>query len=194
MITISLSPLSLRRVWVALATLAGLCAASCFAQPILFSVDSTPYDRQMNRIQPILTKAQQAAPKAQVNLHLVNNWMWDLRSIPYRFSMQWKTPNEVATGSSADCKGKAVALYARMKARGAKNIRLVIGKKSVYSRSTHAWLEWSTPTGTYVLDPTLNWTAERAERHGNRSYLPMYAYAGTKKYRAVKASTLLAAR
>ena len=43
--------------------------------------------------------------------------------------MEWKTPDEVHLGAYADCKGKAVALYNAMHARGAENVRLVIGKR-----------------------------------------------------------------
>ncbi len=106
--------------------------------------------------------------------------------------MEWKTPAEVESGAPADCKGKAVALYERMHAHGANNIRLVIGKRTATSRVTHAWISWETGDGTYVLDPTINWTAFRAEEVGNRNYIPYYAYAGNQKYRA--ASVTLYAR
>lgn len=114
--------------------------------------------------------------------------MGDLRAIPYGFSSEWKTPTEVETGPVADCKGKAVALYHKMHAAGADQVRLVIGKRTSTSRKTHAWLEWSSSGGTYVLDPTINWTARRADELGNRNYIPLYAYAGLRKYRAANAS------
>ena len=44
--------------------------------------------------------------------------------------MEWKTPNEIAHAPTADCKGKAVALYQRMRENGARNLRLVIGKRT----------------------------------------------------------------
>jgi hypothetical protein len=49
---------------------------------------------------------------------------------------------------------------------------------------THAWLEWHTANGDYVLDPTFNYTATRSEKIGRRSYVPLYAYAGNAKFRA----------
>jgi predicted transglutaminase-like cysteine proteinase len=88
----------------------------------------------------------------------------------------------------ADCKGKAVALYERMQSSGAKNVRLVIGKRVPTSLTTHAWLVWETPRGTYVLDPTFHWSACRSEEVGEESYVPHYAYAGDRKFRAVAAS------
>ena len=45
---------------------------------------------------------------------------------------------------------------------GATKVRLIIGRRATTSRSTHAWVEWETERGTYVLDPTLNWMAFRS--------------------------------
>jgi predicted transglutaminase-like cysteine proteinase len=116
--------------------------------------------------------------------------MGDLRSIPYGYTVVWKTPAEAQSGAPADCKAKAVALYEKMQANGATNVRLVIGKRTSSSRQTHAWLAWDNQGGSYVLDPTFNWTACTTERVGKKNYQPLYAYAGTKKFRA--ASTLVA--
>ena len=111
-------------------------------------------------------------------------------AIPYGYSVMWKTPAEAQSGAPADCKAKAVALYEKMQANGATNVRLVIGKRTSTSRLSHAWLAWETENGSYVLDPTFNWTACAAGRVGKNNYLPLYAYAGSKKFRA--ASTLVA--
>jgi predicted transglutaminase-like cysteine proteinase len=144
----------------------------------------------MTRIQSILF-AKGTAHKGNVSLALVNQWMGNLRSIPYGFSAEWKTPAEVQTDPVADCKGKAVALYDKMHLSGAEDIRLVIGRRTSTSRKTHAWLEWTTDGNTYVLDPTINWAACRVNDLGTRAYLPLYAYAGAHKYRAA-AGTLFA--
>jgi hypothetical protein len=95
--------------------------------------------------------------------------------------MEWKTPEEAQTSAFAGCKGKAVALYNAMHSRGAQNLRLVIGKRLLTSRKTHAWVEWSTTGGTYVLDPTINWGACRADRFGRMSYIPIYVLRGRAK-------------
>ena len=169
-----------------------LSATSSFADALLLTVDKTPYDRQMAPIRSVLT-ASAASAKGQNNasLAVVNNWMSGLRDIPYAYHLVWKTPSEVESGQPADCKGKAVALYRRMAANGATGVRLVIGKRAPTSRMTHAWLEWETSNGSFVLDPTFNYTATRMEKIGKRSYVPLYAYAGSKKFRA--ASTKLVA-
>jgi hypothetical protein len=187
MVTISMQPYTLRKIWLIIAGLICLSSLSCFANSLYLNVNSTPYDRQMARIRPVLFSGD-AASKQDLSMALVNHWIGDLRTIPYGFSTEWRTPAEVQTGSVADCKGKAVALYDMMHSRGAEDLRLVIGKRTVASRKTHAWLEWTTAGNTYVLDPTINWAACRADRLGNSSYIPLYAYAGARKYRAAAAA------
>ena len=161
-------------------------ASSSYADALLFTVSSTPYDRQMTRIHPVLTAPAHAAG-SQVSVALVNQWMSDLRSIPYGFTTFWKTPAEAQSGAPADCKAKAVALYEKMRDNGATNVRLVIGKRTATSRQTHAWLAWDTQNGSYVLDPTFNWAACTSSQVGKRNYQPLYAYAGSKKFRAASA-------
>jgi predicted transglutaminase-like cysteine proteinase len=190
MITISLSPYRFHRVILLLTLVASLISISCFASEGFTPVANTPYDHQMSRIQPVLC-AKTNHNGDTVSLSLVNHWIQDLRAIPYGFSMEWKTPSEVESAPAADCKGKAVTLYHIMQAHGADNVRLVIGRRSWLSHKTHAWLEWTTSTGTYVLDPTINWAAERADRVGQSWYIPLYAYSGNHKYRA--SSDLMAA-
>jgi predicted transglutaminase-like cysteine proteinase len=177
----------MKKTLLAVALLA-ITASSSFADALLFTVSATPYDKQMARIRPVLTASNRTSNG--VSLNIVNKWMGDLRSIPYGFTAMWKTPAEAQSGAPADCKAKAVALYEKMQANGATNVRLVIGKRTSSSRVTHAWLAWDTQGGSYVLDPTFNWTACTADKVGKRNYQPLYAYAGSKKFRA--ASTLVA--
>lgn len=187
MVLISIYPYTAKRFLLFLVALLCLCSVSSFAEPVYLKVSSTPYDRQMTRIAPVLF-SKTAGSSQNISLTLVNHWMENLRAIPYGFNPEWKTPAEVELGSVADCKGKAVALYEKMHAHGAEHIRLVIGKRTAVSRRTHAWLEWSTDNGTYVLDPTINWSACRVETVGDRAYIPLYAYAGSHKYRAATAA------
>ena len=190
MIFISLTPFPLRRLFLFLGAATCLACASCFAQPVFFAVNSTPYDNQMARVHAVLQRAK-TGHGAAVSLRLVNHWIESLRAIPYGFSTQWKTPAEVESGVTADCKGKSIALYEKMRAAGANKVRLVIGRRTPSSRSTHAWLEWSTVDGIYVLDPTINWTAYKIDEVGKDRYVPFYAYSGNHKFGAA-AATLLA--
>jgi len=136
MVPIGLCPFSRKRVigFLAFAFLV-LSVVGCFANPILLSVKNTPYDRQMARIQSVLVSVPAQSTNPELPLRLINRWIGDLRNIPYGFSMQWKTPAEVAREPVADCKGKAVALYQQMAQHGARRLRLVIGKRAPTSRS-----------------------------------------------------------
>lgn len=180
---------AMKKTFLLTAALLSIAASSSFADALLFTVSATPYDRQMARIRPVLTASSRAGSD-RVSLNIVNQWMGTLRSIPYGFTAMWKTPAEAQSGAPADCKAKAVALYEKMRANGATNVQLVIGKRTSTSRQTHAWLAWETQGDSYVLDPTFNWAACPTARAGKRNYQPLYAYAGGKKFRA--ASTLVA--
>jgi hypothetical protein len=181
MIFINLRPFAPARLFLFFAAAICLSCVSCLAHPGFFAVKSTPYDNQMSRIRPILQIAR-ASKETDLSLRVVNRWMENLRAIPYAFSQQWKTPAEVEGGVAADCKGKAVALYEKMRRYGAANLRLIIGRRTSTSRSTHAWVEWSASQSTYILDPTINWTAFKADEVGKDNYLPFYAYSGTHKF------------
>jgi hypothetical protein len=187
MIFVSINPFALKRFFFFLLAAIGFSCLSAFGQSLLLTVKSTPYDRQMNRIRPILN-AETHPVQGQISLSLVNRWMGDLRSIPYGFTQEWKTPEETQSGDPADCKAKAVALYETMTAHGATHVRLVIGKRTPASRSTHAWLEWDTEEGSYLLDPTWNWKAYSSREVSRRSYIPYYAYEGPRKFRAAQAA------
>ncbi len=184
MLFISIQPFSSRRLLAFVGTIVCLSTASCFASATFFVVASTPYDKQMNRIRPALLSAHRGEAGEKVSVALVNHWMGDLRGIPYAYQMEWKTPEEVQSREPADCKGKAVALYQRMQKQGAKNVRLVIGKRTPSSRMTHTWLLWEINGRTFVLDPTFNWIARDSEEFSEGLYVPFYAYSGDKKYRA----------
>jgi hypothetical protein len=190
MIFVSINPFALKRFFFFLLAAVGFSCLSCFGQSILLTVKNTPYDRQMSRIRPFLNSAQ-ARSNEDLSMGLVNFWMGNLRAIPYGFSPEWKTPGETESGAPADCKAKAVDLYERMQAHGARNLRLVIGKRTPESRMTHAWVEWDTANGNYLLDPTFNWRVCRVEDLRHDSYVAYFAYEGSRKYRVTQ-QTLVA--
>lgn len=193
MVPVGLCPFPTKRVigFVAFTFLV-LSVVGCFGDPILLSVKTTPYDRQMARIQPVLVSALTPSTDRELPLRLINRWIGELRNIPYGFSVQWKTPAEVAREPVADCKGKAVVLYQEMARHGARGLQLVIGRRAPTSRSSHTWVQWTTPSATYILDPTINWTAQTVDEVADNSYVPYYAYAGPQKYRAPAAGALYA--
>ena len=182
MLLISLSPLRFRKCLGSVVVCIGFTSICCFAHTMFFAVDSTPYDHQMARVYPNLLPAARY-PATWVSLMTINQWVSALRAMPYQYSRQWKTPAEVQSEQAADCKGKALLLYEKMQAMGARNFRLVIGKRRADALQTHAWVEWDTQIGTWLLDPTFNWTII-PEVHDGSHYIPFYAYDGAYKYQA----------
>ena len=146
----------------------------------------------MTPVSPVLNSAA-GALGSRTSFARINQWMTRLRAIPYRYSPQWKTPGQVTSDPAADCKGKAILLYAIMRANGARQIRFVIGKRHVADQRTHAWLEWDTTIGTFLLDPTFNTSVERVSDYYSARYIPHYAYNGARKYRAADYRTSSAA-
>jgi hypothetical protein len=104
------------------------------------------------------------------------------------FRKNGRLPTRFTPVEQLIAKGKAVALYEKMHAHGADNLRLVIGRRTASNAKTHAWVEWNTANGTYMLDPTFNWSACSPAQLGNNSYIPLYAYAGSRKYHAASAA------
>jgi len=79
-------------------------------------------------------------------------------------------------------------MYEFMQSIGATNVRFVIGKHHAGDWFTHAWVEWETADGHFVLDPTFNARVVRAEQQNSSRYIPLYVYEGTLRYRAVNAN------
>ena len=185
MCLIPLSPFRFIKYVVLGASCFCLAATSCFAQASFLTVASTPYDRQMTPVSRVLNSST-GAKAGRTSLATLNQWLTSLRAIPYRYSHQWKTPAQVDAEPVADCKGKAILLYAKMRAQGATHVRFVIGKRHLADQRTHAWLEWDTTRGTYLLDPTFKRAVERVSDSPPAMYVPHYAYTGTSKYRATE--------
>jgi hypothetical protein len=169
-----------KTLWLLIAA-SGPASVAC-GQSGFFEVVSTPYDHQMKRVQPTLTEPSAYALYGP-SLTVVNEWMNELRAMPYRYSRQWQTPYEVEFAKVGDCKGKAMVLYDWMQLNGATNVRLVIGKRREGDSLTHAWLEWQTRIGTLLLDPTFNWNAA-IKLKNRRSYIAFYGYEGRHKFQA----------
>jgi transglutaminase-like putative cysteine protease len=166
-----------------------LVSVSGFAQTMFLTVDCTPYDQQMTRVSNILN-ADTGPRISRTSLAALNHWMSRLRAMPYHYSPRWRTPEEMKSARMGDCKGKAVALYEKLRANGARNVRLVIGKHRASDLRTHAWVEWETLQGTFLLDPTFNWTAAKTDHADLSTYIPFYAYESGRKYRAFNPASM----
>jgi hypothetical protein len=181
--------LSQKRTAAVLIVFSTVVSISCFGQPTFSPVRSTPYDRQMIRVHPILSSPNEKSP-GPLALGAVNEWMTQLRAIPYQFTRYWKTPAEVNFGQTADCKGKAIALYAQLRRRGAQRVRILIGKRHIYDVNTHAWVQWETAAGSYTLDPTFSAAAVRTTELDPTTYVAFYAFDDQGKYRAGRSNLI----
>jgi hypothetical protein len=145
----------------------------------------TPYDSQMRPVQPILELGSAVERDSSVSLSRVNCWMRQLRDIPYRYSRTWVNCEKVDERGEGDCKGKALALYQRMKTIGATNLYLVIGKKDYDDSQTHVWLLWNRNGKMYNLDPTFRSRAFPQNDFEGSSYRGSYSYTGREKFNIV---------
>lgn len=146
-------------------------------------VDTTPYDSQMERIEKFIQMHANEAGDDIPTVEQVNRWLRHLHSVRYEYSRHWKTPAEMQLSRSGDCKSKAVGLYYLMRSYGARNVMLIVGRRTETSADTHAWLLWQAHGRTYILDPTNETECLDVTNTEHRQYLPHYAYCAGKKYR-----------
>lgn len=148
-------------------------------------VSNTPYDSQMTRVESFM-RTNASNPGDDIpTLDQVNGWMRQLKAIPYQYTNSWKTPGEMKASGTGDCKAKAVSLYYLMRAYGARNVMLVVGRKSSNSQGTHAWLIWKSQGRVFLLDPTAQSQAIEITGSDLKNYVPHFAYSGGKKFRPV---------
>src|SRR5256885_9108930 len=88
------APLRLRMLLFSLTACSALVSVSGLAQSRFDEVDATPYDAQMERVEPVLgmTLGWSGGP---ISVTTINEWMTGLRAMPYRYSILWKMPAEV---------------------------------------------------------------------------------------------------
>lgn len=156
-----------------------LIALHCPVDAAYHRVNATPHDHMMARIKQYLL----TSGSGTVSISEANQWMSEIRSIPYKYSSQWKSPSEVDQTGFSDCKGKSVMLFHNLKKSGAKNVALMIGKRTPSSPVQHAWVSWTVGNTTYILDPTYFSAAKKASSFQPSHYHPYYAFNGTGKYK-----------
>ena len=165
-----------------LAACLALGATHCLADTTYSVVSTTPFDRQMRPTVPLL-QTPPGRPAGDTSFATLNRWILELRVIGYEYSLDWQTPAQLASAVVTDCKGKSALLYARMRTNGLSQVYFVIGKRRATDLSTHAWVEWRSRRGTYVLDPTFSEVAMPVRALQPATYIPRYAYDGLRKYR-----------
>src|SRR4029078_6797812 len=100
MVLVSIAPFRPRRILFLAAGFSALSIATCFADSLLVTAKKTPYDHQIARIQPVLN-APTSVYHSVLPLSLVNQWIGELRAIPYSYSCGRKAPCEIGHARTA---------------------------------------------------------------------------------------------
>ena len=130
---------------------------------------STPFDEKYERVRRHL---EQAAKLEYQREHLGD---------------YWRLPYETERQGGGDCEDMAIWLYAKLLADGFEDVRFVAGL--VYDsmarthRYGHAWVQWHSTRGVYVLDATDRsgwpWPAHDTKRW---MYLATFSYYRSTRY------------
>ena len=152
-------------------------------QPATF----TPYDRHFGIVRSVIagtvggdaTMGQACRLMEQCRLfrYVVND--------PYRPN----TPAETAERRAGDCKSKALWLYEKL---GDPAALYVIGKQERGSKTSHAWVLWSSQGRWWILDPTTHSSPITAESVSRNRYVPYYSFGKEGAYRHPATRLLLA--
>ena len=119
-----------------------------------------------------------------MSVEQVGQWTREEHRIRYEHvgDYRWKTPKEVDSSWTGDCKDKALWLYAKLKEAGVRDLRLVIGRKDRGSRQFHAWLYLTLDGLAYLLDPTRSGDVWKQTEFGDDEYIPAYSFDGESAY------------
>ncbi len=117
---------------------------------------STPYD-QKNALTEVLNESYQ--PPTHPLLEPIDPLFWKARRFVYieeKKGDNWQFPQETEKKQAGDCEDKALWLYARLRAAGYKNLRLVVGRYRSMDARLHVWLMRVDENGkVFILDPTI---------------------------------------
>lgn len=132
---------------------------------------STPYDRYMAPVRRVLSNLH--GPGA--DFQRVQSLMRTGRGFRYAFNEPYvaAAPEVTARTRTGDCKAKSLWLAAQL---GDPHIRYVIGKASVDSGISHAWLLWDDGRRWWILDPTNQRRPLPADSAPPDQYIALYSW------------------
>jgi len=140
----------------------------------------TPYD---NYLGPVYKVFQQLA-NGQPDPAAVEQLVREGRAFRYYFNKDQpympQAPEVTDATKTGDCKAKSLWLAYKMNSR---KVRFVIGKLTLGSPKSHAWLVWESPQGWLVLDATNYSKPLVPDRISPSELVPTYSYSpGGGKY------------
>ena len=140
----------------------------------------TPYDAHLGPVRQTYSRFSGGAPsvsdvRAQMRTAYRFRYYFDPAQ-PYTPQL----PSVTESRQQGDCKAKSLWLASKM---GTRDARYVIGKGSLSSRISHAWLLWSNGGKWIILDPTNTSEMIEAERVVGKKLIPQFSYSGGTSYR-----------
>ena len=96
----------------------------------------------------------------------------------------WQSPGETEKKQAGDCEDKALWLYARLRAAGYMNLRLVVGKYRSLDPGYHVWIMHVDEKGSiFLLDPTIQNKIWPLAAFHTGLYQPLFLFDGKDRYR-----------
>jgi transglutaminase superfamily protein len=144
-------------------------------------VTSTPYDSYLGSFRTVASKGAGLGSLTGAVVHNLTERANDFR-YEHIEAYRPQSPEQLEASGRGDCKDKALWLYAKLRAAGARNVQMVIGKKDTRSEEFHAWIYLTLDGRTYLLDPTFSSSVVEASEFGAEEYIAVYGYDGAGTY------------
>ncbi len=145
----------------------------------------TPYDAYLDPLWRVFHQLTGGQPDPA----LVEQLVREGRSFRYFYNKDQpyvpQPPEVTESTKCGDCKAKSLWLASKMNSR---NVRFVIGKLSLGSPKSHAWLVWESPQGWLILDATNYSRPLVPDKVSPTELVPTYSYSPTAKYLHATAS------
>jgi hypothetical protein len=139
----------------------------------------TPYDPYLDPVWKVFRQLN----GTQVDPSVVEKLVREGRSFRYSYNKDQpyvpQPPEVTESTKSGDCKAKSLWLAQKM---NSSKVRFVIGKLSLGSPKSHAWLIWEGPQGWLILDATNYSKPLVPERVSSSELVPTFSYAPSGKY------------
>jgi hypothetical protein len=166
-------------------SLCAFCVAIVASLPLNAELDlgtptsRTPYDPYMEPVWKVFHQLS----GGQVDPAVVEKLVREGRSFRYYYNKDQpyvpQSPDVTDSTKSGDCKAKSLWLAQKM---NTSKVRFVIGKLSLSSAKSHAWLIWEGPQGWLVLDATNYSKPLQPDRISSSELVPTFSYSPSGKY------------
>jgi hypothetical protein len=161
----------LKRTLVTVSLLIASYGASLAVVDLGNSTTASPYEEHMDTVKKVL----RTLPNETTTMKRAEELMKIGFGFRYSFNEPYKAalPSVTAALHAGDCKAKALWLCNQL---GDGRARFVIGKSSVRSPISHAWVMWKHGGRWWILDCTQNSRPIAADRVSSNKYIPFYSY------------------